>query len=96
MTAVTDATLVIETLIGRDLTGPQLEKVADAVCWTGEYDKASLSQLENFGSVTNEEKAQVVLDDLIAYLRSRLKVKAAHDIRLTIADAQAASLVDLA
>ena len=96
MTAVTETTTIIETLIGRTLEPEQLVKVADAVCWTGAWDKASISQLDNFPSMTNEEKAQVVQDDLLAYLRSRLKEKATADIRATIAAAQAASLADLA
>jgi len=38
MTAITDATLIIETIIGRTLTNPQLISIADAIVEQDPYD----------------------------------------------------------
>ena len=59
MTAVTDATTVIETLLGRTLTAEQLIRIGDAFAVVDIYGLATFADPEN---PTNEEKAQLFLD----------------------------------
>jgi hypothetical protein len=69
MTAVTDATLIIETVIGRPLTGPQLSSIADKVValdpfgyLTGGPGGEPSTYFADPENPTNEEKAQLFLD----------------------------------
>ena len=75
MTAIADATAVANLLIGRTLTGPELNRIGDA------YFAADPHSLIRRGVVviadpenpTNEEKAQLFLDSMLHNARAILR-----------------------
>lgn len=67
MSAVTDAKLIIETLIGRSLTGPQLQSIADKVVAADPLRLVAPApnkpnRFADMNNPTAEEKAQLFLD----------------------------------
>ena len=66
MTAVTDAKLVIETLLGRTMTGAALTRVADAYMLADPHSlvKTGVVVLADPDNPTNEEKAELFLKTL--------------------------------
>lgn len=75
MTAVADATTVIETLLGRTLTGPQLQNIgsrmvqADPFGLTRGVRNQPSGYFADPDNPTNEEKAQLILDSLLLTLK---------------------------
>lgn len=79
MTAVADATTVIETLLGRTLTGPQLQNIGSRMVRADPFSLATRRPGPNGGTdpgyfadpdnPTNEEKAQLILDSLLLTLK---------------------------
>jgi hypothetical protein len=70
MTAVTDATLVIETLIGRTLTAQQLQNVGIRYKYSDPYGLGVFVDPEN---PTNEELAQLFLDTTLRHAKHLLR-----------------------
>jgi len=66
MAAITDATTVIETLIGRTLTGPQLSNIGQNFARRDFYALWAPVDSEN---PTNEEYAQHILDTFLTFAK---------------------------
>lgn len=81
MTAVTDATTVIEKLIGRTPTGAELTRVADAFVAA---DPHSLAAFAIPGNPTNEEKAQLFLDTFLTWGRQVVRSVAEDSEQITV------------
>ena len=63
MTAITDAKLIIETALGHSVTTAALMRIANAYATTDPHSLADFADPEN---PTNEEKAQLYIDTLLA------------------------------
>ncbi len=70
MTAITEATTVIETLIGRTLTGAELSRIGDAFFSEDAFFIVTNSGITN---PSNEEKAQLFLDTILDYCRRTVR-----------------------
>jgi len=95
MTAITDATLVIETLIGHSMSGAALTRIANRFVTV---DPHSLADFAIPGSPTNEEKAKLVLDTFktwgVQVVRGDGEAEEEASVRAQIAAAGDAAAVD--
>ena len=78
MTAVTDAKLILDTLAGRDV--PQAKALELVENFIGPERALTIT--------TNEEKAQLFLDELKGAMRRRIRAGAANYWSINNADAQ--------
>ena len=81
MTAVTDFTTVIETLIGRSVPGPQLKRIGERF---KEADPYELGVFADPANPTNEELAQLGLDTILTYSKRLVRGAAEVSERTTI------------
>lgn len=100
MTAIADATTIFETIIGRTLSGPQLQRLGTAFFTQDPYQKGVYVDPEN---PTNEEKAQLVIDSMYTFTRRLVREEAGRTKRMelevtidaAIAAAEAAAEADV-
>jgi hypothetical protein len=98
MTAVADATTVIETLLGRTLTAQQLQSIGNRMVQADPYGIARRSPrgddpgyFADYDNPTNEEKAQLILDSLLLTLEQWNRKAAVEESRVAaVADQNAA------
>jgi len=81
MTAITDATTVIQTLSGRAVANAQLVRIADAFV---SADPHSLAAFADPASPTNEEKAQLVMDTFSTWGRQVVRSVAEASETVTV------------
>lgn len=77
MAAVADATLIIETLLGRTLTAEQLGRIGDAYVLADPYNLGSYADPQN---PTNEEKAQLFLDTTLRHGQETVRQGKRHSL----------------
>ena len=92
MTAITDAIIVHDTLIGRSTTAAERTRVADAFV---SADPHSLASFAIPGSPTNEEKAQLFLDTFLTWGRQVVRTVAEGLEQITV-DGQVSNAGDTA
>ena len=81
MTAVTDATTVLNTLVGRTTTAAERTRVANAFV---SADPHSLAAFAIPGSPTNEEKARLFLDTFLTWGRQVVRTVAEGSEQVTV------------
>ena len=81
MTAITDATTVIDVLIGRSSSAAQRTRIANAFVSTDPHSLAAFADPPN---PTNEEKAQLFLDTFLTWGRQVVRSVAEASEQVTV------------